>query len=364
MPRPRRLPGAWLACFLGAPLLAGCARPVPSPRPTPAPPHPPVIVFTGDILLAGRAERLIKQKGSAVPFAEVQPALQGADLAVGNLECSISTRGEAADKRFTFRAGPNTVAALSEAGFDVMTMANNHSVDYGRTALVDTLWALRDAGIATVGAGENAERARAPIFVETGNPPLTIALLGFSNMKPTDFYSARDRAGTNPAAPDAIRESISAARRRADVVVALFHWGDEQSGSPSQSQRQLAFAAADAGADLVVGHHPHVLQGLARRGHAIIAYSLGNFLFPSRGASKSTMILRYEPQQDGRARVEVIPCVIDDFQPRLANQKERAACLRQLRRLSGRLGATLPGPEGVIAVPPRGASVDKARTPP
>jgi len=282
--------------------------------------------------------------------------LAEADLAVGNLECSLSMRGTAADKKFTFRVNPKTVAALSEAGFDVVTLANNHAVDYGQAALSDTIGAVTDAGIAVVGAGEDAASARQPVILEAGDPPVRIALLGFSNMQPTSFYAGRNRAGTNPAHPDAIRECISAAGRQADVVVALFHWGDERSSSPSASQRQLAYLAADAGADLIIGGHPHVLQGFERRGHSLIAYSMGNFLFPSRGECRTTMMLRYTPQRDGRARVEAIPCVIDGFQPRLADEKERAKCLSRLRKLSAPLGEELLDAGGRIALPPRSGS--------
>jgi poly-gamma-glutamate synthesis protein (capsule biosynthesis protein) len=337
-------------------LLAGCGAPTP---PSPAPrERPPVIAITGDILLAGRAERLIEEKGPAAPFAEVSAALREADLAIGNLECSLSTRGKRADKKYTFRADPKTVAALSEASFDVMTLANNHSVDYGPEALTDTLQTLREAGIAVVGAGEDAERARQPVIVARGEPPVKIAVLAFSNMEPVSFYAGRNRPGTNPAQPDAIRESVSRARRQADVVIALFHWGDEHSISPTARQRELAYLAADAGADLVVGHHPHVLQGFERRGSALIAYSLGNFLFPSRGACRSTMMLRYSPRRDGRAMVEVIPCVIEGFRPRPARQDERAECMTRLPALSRPLGAEMPDRRGVITMAGRASSVD------
>lgn len=342
-----------LACLL---LLTGCGAPAP---PSPAPhERPPVIVITGDILLAGRAQRLIEEEGPAAPFAEVSAALRGADLAIGNLECALSTRGKRADKKYTFRADPTTAAALSEAGFDIITLANNHSVDYGREALADTMQALREAGIAFVGAGEDAERARQPVTMAAGEPPVKIAVLAFSNMEPVSFYAGPSRPGTNPAQPSVIKQSVSAARRQADIVIALFHWGGERDPSPTARQRELAYAAADAGADLVVGHHPHVLQGFERRGHSLIAYSLGNFLFPSRGERRSTMVLRYSPRRDGRARAEAVPCVIEGFRPRPARPEERAKGLARLAALSRALGAELPDADGAIAMPGRAASVD------
>ncbi|MFB3882682.1 MAG: CapA family protein [Armatimonadota bacterium] len=362
MPRSR-----WLALCLGFSFLslaAGCARRAAPTGPGRPPERPPAIVFAGDILLAGRAERLIEEEGADAPFAGVADALREADLAVGNLECTVSTRGERAEKKYAFRAAPETVAALTEAGFDVMTLANNHSADFGRTALVDTCRALREADIAVMGAGENAERAGEPVVVVAGEPPVRIALLAFSNMQPTSFYAGADRPGTNPAQPDAISESVALARTRADRVIVLFHWGQERSSTPSARQRELAYIAADAGADLVIGHHPHVLQGFERRGDALIAYSLGNFLFPSRGESRMTMLLRYLPGRSGGARVEVVPVVIEGFQPRLADADEAADCVERLRALSGKLGEALPDQRGAISLPARADSVDKADTSP
>ena len=328
--------------------------------------RPPTIVITGDILLAGRVERLIEQKGAAAPFAQVQDILRSADLAIGNLECPLATTGTPADKEFVFRAHPDTAAALVEAGFDLVTLANNHSADYGPGALAQTLETLRGAGLLAVGAGEDIARARQCIVVERGSPPVRIAVLGFSNMLPADFYATEHQAGTNPARLDSVTRDVAEARRKADVVIAIFHWGDELSDSPSHNQRALAAAAADAGADLVVGHHPHVLQGFEMRGRTLIAYSLGNFLFPSRNAARETVILRYQPRRNGQARVEIIPCVIEGFQPRPAPEDKRTACLHRLSDLSDALGARLPahpagGPDegGTILLPARPRSVDK-----
>ena len=174
-----------------------------------------------------------------------------------------------------------------------------------------------------------------------------IAVLAFSNMLPKSFYAGPETPGTNPARPEAMGADIAAAREQADVVVVLVHWGTELESSPSEKQRRVAAVAAEAGADLVVGHHPHVIQGLEIRGHTLIA--------PVRPA----MLLRYTPAPAGSgaarsgARAEVIPCVIEGFQPRLAAEAERSEILADLARLSRRLGAALPASDGTIRVPPR-----------
>jgi poly-gamma-glutamate synthesis protein (capsule biosynthesis protein) len=318
--------------------------------------QPPQIAVTGDILLAGGAERQAKEDGAASLFVGVREVLIAADVAIGNLECALAASGSPADKSWTFRAHPDAAAALLDAGYDLVTLANNHSMDYGPEALIETMCALESRDIGYVGAGKNAARARQHVILESGAPPIRIAVLAFSNMLPTSFYATDDRPGTNPARLETIEGDVAAARGAADVVIVLFHWGDELSSTPSDRQRRLAHAAADAGADLVVGHHPHVLQGLELRGRSLIAYSLGNFLFPSRGETRHTMILRYTPHAEGRAVVEIIPCMIDGFRPRMASSEERAANVRHLRALSEELGAAVPDDAGIIRIQPRADS--------
>ena len=322
--------------------------------------RPVTLVFTGDILLAGRVGEAIQKEGASTPFEGVQKVLAGADLAIGNLECALGTTGEAADKEYTFRARPESAEALRAAGIDAVTLANNHSVDYGPGALVETLAALRKHKVAVIGAGKDSAEARRFLLTTAGSPPMKIAVLAFSNMLPTDFYAQRNRAGTNPAWPSRIEADVAAADRQADLVVVLFHWGDELSPTPSKSQRYLAGVAAEAGADLVVGHHPHVLQGMERRGHTLIAYSLGNFVFPSRGAAKETAMLRYTIRPDGTALAEMIPCRIDGFRPRLAAGKDEEQSLLRMRDMSEALGLRM-GAEGVVEVARRDGREAEAR---
>jgi len=329
-------------------------------------PVPVTIVFTGDILLAGRVERLIQKQGPVAPLAGVRHILANADLAIGNVECPVARSGEAAHKRHTFLARPESADALREAGIDLVTLANNHTADYGPDALLETKAILQQRQILTVGAGRDSADAGRFVVLERGSPPVRIAVLAFSNMLPTYFYATEKRAGTNPARPDKIKQEVAAARARADLVIALFHWGEELSSRPSHRQRYLAQMAVDAGADLVIGHHPHVLQGLERRKGALIAYSLGNFLFPSRGEAAETMILRYVIAPNGSRRVEAIPCSIRESRPYLACAKARERILDRLRAMSQPLGTEIP-PDASVASFPQPAQprlVDKARCQP
>jgi poly-gamma-glutamate synthesis protein (capsule biosynthesis protein) len=342
----------WMALFAVG-LVALSPRPANPPEPmAKAVLRDPSIVLTGDILLAGRAGRLIADRGPQAPLAAVREVLAAADMAMGNLECALATRGQPADKEFTFRARPEAAEALREAGYDIISLANNHAADYGPKALMETLAALRARRILPVGAGRDSRDARRVLHLEAGSPRRRIAVLAFSNMLPTSFYAGAGRPGTNPVAAKGLREQVRAARRQAELVIVIFHWGEELSQFPSTNQRYLASEAVSAGADLVVGHHPHVLQGLQQRGHALIAYSLGNFLFPSHGSASHTMMLRYVAARDGSARAEIIPCVIEGFQPRLARGRERGRILAEVRALSEPLDTPIAG-DGVIALPPR-----------
>jgi poly-gamma-glutamate synthesis protein (capsule biosynthesis protein) len=314
-------------------------------------PSVPSIVLIGDVLLAGSAGRLIASEGPSAPFARVSDVLQRADLAIANLECPLATSGEPADKQFTFRARPDAAAALASAGIDLVTLANNHSVDYGPQALLETLDALRKHDVRFVGAGRDLAEAGRPAVFECGSPAVKIAVLAFSNMLPTSFYAAEDSPGTNPAWPALVRHGVKAGRREADIVIVHFHWGPERDSSPSPVQRRLARTAAEAGADLVVGHHPHVLQGFEVLGRSVIAYSLGNFLFPSREECRRTMMLRYTPDPAGSARVEILPCVIEGFQPRPASEDECTEIISHMRDLSRDLGCGLIDDDGALVVP-------------
>jgi poly-gamma-glutamate synthesis protein (capsule biosynthesis protein) len=331
-------------------LLLCARRPgTPPPLPIEAPQRPATLVFTGDILLAGRVGTAIATNGAAVLFEGVSKVLSSADLAIGNLECPLATTGEPQSKEYTFRARPESAAALTSAGFDVVTLANNHTVDYGTPALLETMAALKKHHVRSVGAGKDIDGARRAVIIQAGSPPVRIAILAFSNMEPTSFYARADRPGTNPAYPARIKTDVAAARSRADFVVVLFHWGDELSQAPSASQRYLARVAVDAGAGLVIGHHPHVLQGMEKRGNSLIAYSLGNFVFPSRGEAKRTMMLRYTVGRDGSRSAEVIPCVIDGFRPTIATGAARRKIMAEVGRMSEKQGLSIPA-DGVIAL--------------
>lgn len=330
---------AWvmIACFLVPPALAGTAD---SPGRDEAP-RPVTLVAVGDVCLdAGLIRPTTAADDPASPFRYVADLLQQADLSFCNLEGPLSRRGTRVEKMFTFRGRPESGGLLSAAGIDVASVANNHTGDFGPRALVDTLDALRAAGIRSIGGGRTIQDARRPaLFTVRGT---TVAFLAYSHTYPTQFWATPSRPGVAPADPAIIARDIRSARAQAHVVVVSFHWGTELAEAPHDRQVALAHLAVDAGADLVLGHHPHVVQGVERYRHGVICYSLGNFIFPSKNPRAQETVMLRATIADGRLQdVELVPMRIYGFQPRPLADLERAALARRIAGLCEVVGATV-----------------------
>ena len=271
----------------------------------------------GDVTFGEDVGPAIAAHGGAFPWAFVGATLRAADITVGNLETSVSTRGVAAAKEFTFRGPPAALVPMRDvAGFDVLTLANNHTVDFGREALLDTVKAVHAAGIKTIGAGANDVQARRPAIVEAGG--LRVAFLGYSDVNPYNFNATITSPGTAKADVAAITADVHAALRRADVAVCFFHWGVELHAAPSSRQQVFAAACLNAGAKLVLGAHPHVLGGVATPArNTLVAWTLGNFVFPSGSVTGRTAILHVALGADGVRGYRLRPVRIEGFRPHL-----------------------------------------------
>jgi len=276
----------------------------------------------------------------ANPWQGTGKALKSADLAFGNLESAVSTRGEPFLKEYNFRAKPAALATLAHhSGIDVLNLANNHTGDYGPRALVDTVNGVERQGIKAVGAGANLKRALTPQVVRRLG--LRVAFVGFSEIAPIEFTAGADRPGTAWANPSEIVDAIRAARRKADIVVATFHWGIEKQTLETERQRQLADVAVRAGAQVVVGAHPHTLQPVRRQGGAIVAYSLGNFVFDGQSAETTTTgILQLDLTADGVTRASWRAAHISGGRPSLIKQRPRRLPMRD--PLAMEAGVNLP----------------------
>lgn len=233
--------------------------------------------FVGDTMFARGVGAVIeKKKDPFFPFRKTEAWLKGGDIAVTNLETSISDKGERVpSKEFYFRSPPQSAATLNQAGFDVVNLANNHILDYGPEAAVDTIRLLKEQGMEPVGldADSSPPGQEARVVIRNG---IRVAFLGYSFV-PKQFQNF----WIKPLPLDTVQmqEDVRNASRRADVVVVLTHWGHEYDYQFEDWQRSFAHAAIDAGAQLVVGSHPHVVQAVERYRQGVILYSLGDFVF-------------------------------------------------------------------------------------
>ena len=282
-----------------------------------SPPGQVLLAAVGDINLGDGPGRVMAARGFRYPWTGVARVLRGADIAFGNLECSVSRRGRPVRKRFTFRGRPEALRVAHDyAGLDVLNLANNHVGDYGRAALLDTVTYTRRFGMEPVGAGRSIADARSPRIVERNG--LRIGFVGFSDILPLSFAAGPRRPGTVFASHRAIRNGVRAAARRADVVIATFHWGVERATRPSGRQRAFARTALAAGADAIIGAHPHVLQPIERRGRRVVAYSLGNFVWSAGSALTSrTGILRLRLSRRGVEGLRFVRARISNTRPRI-----------------------------------------------
>jgi poly-gamma-glutamate synthesis protein (capsule biosynthesis protein) len=275
-----------------------------------------VLAAVGDVNLGDGPASEMARRGLRWPWLGTARVLRAADVAFGNLECAISRRGRPVPKQFRFRGSPAALRTMGAfAGFDVLNLANNHIADFGWPAFYDTLRYVRRYGMVGVGAGGKlATAARPRVVTRLG---LRIAFVGFSEILPLSFFAGREKPGTVFASPAAVRAGVTAARRRADVVVATFHWGVELAGRENARQRMLAATALRSGATAVIGAHPHVLQPIVRPSHRLVAYSLGNFVFSQGGgavARTGVLVLRLSARGVEGARLR--RATIASAQPR------------------------------------------------
>ena len=277
--------------------------------------RPQKLLFVGDIMLdRGVRERIEAAQDPPFPFLFVRDTLRQADIAFANLEGPITDRGVRSGSIYSFRFEPvGTVNALADAGFDILSLANNHILDYDGTGLADTLSILSKNGLSGVGAGKNYTEANTPIFITRGDA--RYAFLAYTNLYP-ESLEAGETLGVSDFgnAEHAIRD----AREAADIVIVSLHWGEEYRSVSNEYQRSIAHAFIDAGADLIVGHHPHVAQELERYRGGYIAYSLGNFVFDQAFSEETRRgaMLEVIVQKNQIESARLIPISISsEFQP-------------------------------------------------
>lgn len=239
------------------------------------PVRPVSLVFAGDIVLDDSAGELIRRGED--PFADFANLFSKADIRLGNLECVVATTGSAGDKNYTFRAHPRALPVLKRH-FDAMALANNHSGDFGREAFAEMLGLMQQAQLGQFGGGLNLSQAHTPLVFERQG--LRIAVLGYNEFMPRSFEADHNAPGVAWSEDEQVVADIKQARtrHRADLVIPVMHWGWENELTSNARQRQLAKLMIEAGADAVIGGHPHVTQEIEHYQGKPIVYSVGNFV--------------------------------------------------------------------------------------
>ncbi len=317
----------WVTAGVATLLTAGCAPGAPSaPAGRPAAPAsrnpvasgtakadprpgPVTLAFAGDVNFARRTALLLRDPAAA--FGPVSSVLGSADFTALNLETAVTSRGVPQPKTYHFRTTAAAFTALRDAGVDLVTMANNHVLDYGQTGLADTLATARAARFPYVGIGVNAAAAWAPYITTIHG--IKIAIIGVSQVAElaSSWVATRIRPGeANAINLAATLAAVRAAKRLAPVVIVFMHWGTEGQACPDANQLFLAPRLAAAGATIIIGAHAHVLQGSGWLGHTFVAYGMGNFLWWEHSYSTSTGILELTLHPRAPLTARFIPAIV------------------------------------------------------
>jgi poly-gamma-glutamate capsule biosynthesis protein CapA/YwtB (metallophosphatase superfamily) len=302
------------------------------------------LAAVGDLMLDRSLGNAIRRNETAFPFALVADQLEMADVTVGNLESSLGDLGQPAKKHYTFQAPPLATASLAAAGFDVVSLANNHAMDFGPEALLQGISRLEAEGIVTVGAGSNSLEARQARFLHIHD--LTLAFLSYVNVPvevggfdTASWTATADAPGLAWGTGAVIKEDVAAAAKQADLVIVLLHSGLEYVAAPSEAQVEAARAAIEAGSQLVISHHSHILQGIEFYGEGVILYGVGNFAFQIEG-DPQTAIFNIWLDRNGVRQIEIVPAIIQPGgQPRIALPDEAWTIRQQVYQLTALLNS-------------------------
>ncbi|GIP15408.1 hypothetical protein J40TS1_10500 [Paenibacillus montaniterrae] len=295
------------------------------------------LAFVGDLLLGEYIQSYLDSEGASYPYQQALFHLTSADITAGNLEMPITKVDEPAEnKTYVFKGAPEALNGLVDAGFDVVSLANNHTLDHGVNGLLDTMKYLDEYGIHHVGAGNNAEEAYAPYIQEVNG--IKVAYVATSRVLPETTWKAnRYSAGLAESYdPTQTLDSIAELEETAHITVVLVHWGKERADSPDENQLNLAKKYIDAGADLVIGSHPHVLQGFEQYKGKWIAYSLGNFVFSShpKGRQAETGVLTATCNHEADCELQFAPMKINNAQPTPVEGADAVNILQFLEQVS------------------------------
>lgn len=286
--------------------------------------HSATILFGGDLTFADRFEQLAGEKIEKI-FSQ-WGRIGNYDAMMVNLENAVTRSVDSVEKEFVFRMRPEYLSLLGKAKITLVNCANNHAADFGTEGILETIHFLDSARIRHVGVGRNFAEARKPVILTING--IRIGFLGYGGV--SAFLASRTEPGTTPRSRRIILSDIARLKPRVDFVVVNLHWGEELAAEPDSAQIALAHAIIDAGADLIIGHHPHVLQGIEYYRCKMIAYSLGNFIFGgnSKSANCSTAIVKARFTPDS-VETQLVPVKVRRWRPEPAD----SATALEIRRL-------------------------------
>ena len=296
--------------------------------------EPFTMYFTGDVLIRDGSDSIYDSQGiSGLVSDDLLYEMQNADLCMINEEFPFGVGGtQAPDKQFTFKADPKYVQAFLDMGVDIVSLANNHVLDFGADVLSQTFTTLDEAGIDYVGAGETLERAKAWESYDLGGT--SVAILSASRVIPVVEWNIEN---SQPGLfctydPTMLIEQIEAAEAEHDLVVVFVHWGIERAAYPEEYQREMAKQYIDAGADLVIGNHPHVIQGVEYYKDVPIVYSLGNYIF--NPSNQATAALKVYVDENQELSIQMIPVATSNYKVYATEDAAKAELISYLKSIS------------------------------
>ena len=284
----------------------------------------------GDLLLDRGIRIVMERKGKDYSLKEIGKYLAKQDIVLCNLEGPLSYRGEMLKKKYVFRGDPSLIDMLQEFGINVFSLANNHIMDYGKLALMDTINLIKSAELYPVGAGENQVEALTPVIIEKKG--LLIAFFASLGFPLSREEICSDAAGPCQVRLDDLISLIQEIRDQVNLIIVSFHWGFEYSSLPHTHQIEDAHQLIDAGADLIIGHHPHVIQAIEKYHGKYILYSLGNFLFDQHDdEGKDSFLFSCILGKEGLIDPHIVPIEIVHYQTRIASEKKAHQIVKKIQ---------------------------------
>jgi poly-gamma-glutamate synthesis protein (capsule biosynthesis protein) len=296
-----------------------------------------VLIGTGDTMLGSWATEVISDSGIGYPFKYIRSYLKDSDVFFTNLEAPFGTLGKPFEKKYTYRVSPKMIEVLKDGKINIVSLANNHTMDYGFECLDETRSLLRANNIHFVGAGKNLIEARQPVVINKKGK--TIGFLAYSLTFPEEFWATDTTAGTCFPWEEFVFSDVKTLKERCDMVVVSCHWGEELRNTPKPYQVKFAHRLLDNGADLILGHHPHVVQGIENYRNKWIFYSLGNFIFGSYSDSaRESFILKVKIKENLSTTLQLIPINVYNkevnFSPKPLMGRHKEAFLEMMKKLS------------------------------